>query len=618
MNIVSMPLECLQGQKDWNITGTPSSEGPNLIELFEAQVTHTPQAVAVVVDDQQVTYQALDIRANQLAHALQHQGIGPDMLVGVCLPCSLDFIIALLATLKVGGAYLPLDPAYPPDRLTIMLEDAQPALLLTHSKFCTHLPISAVTMKCLDLEPAIFNSPLTTSPPRTLFSEQLAYVIYTSGSTGLPKGVCCNHKGVINLLADFERRQSLTVGDRCSLWTSVSFDVSVYEIFSALLYGLSLYLVPENIRSNGAEFAQWLYMHKITSSYIPPFLLADFAFWLQRRADRLSLRRLLVGVEPITELLLASIHKHIPGLQIINGYGPTEATICATLYTVPPQQTHNRNTPIGRPVQDMQVYLLNNQLQPVLPGEIGEIYIGGTGLSRGYLNHPELTAERFIPHPFSNAPGARLYKTGDLARYLPGGDLEFLGRYDQQVKLHGFRIELGEIEGVLQQHPGIQRSVVVLRADAPENPRLVSYVVPNPGCTPDSKDLQQFLQARLPQYMVPTTIMIVQTLPLLPNGKLDRNALLSLTSNCPPENVPFDAPQDPIEERIAEMWRTALHIEQVGRLEDFLKLGGDSLAAMQVRSSLHSAFNVDISFESIMFTFSTVAELAGQIKASRK
>jgi acyl-coenzyme A synthetase/AMP-(fatty) acid ligase/acyl carrier protein len=399
------------------------------------------------------------------------------------------------------------------------------------------------------------------------------------------------------------------------LWTSVSFDVSVYEIFSALLFGRSLYLVPEDIRADGPQFVRWLSTHEITSAYMPPFQLADLAFWLQSQpAEPLPLRRLLVGVEPINELLLATIQHHLPDLQIINGYGPTEATVCATLHPVSSQQAQNRNTPLGQPVQNMQVYLLNECLDQVAPGETGEVYIGGPGLARGYLNRPDLTAERFIPNPFSTTPGARLYQTGDLARRLPDGTLAFVGRADQQVKIRGFRIELGEIEEILQQHPAVQRSAVVLRKERPDTSRLVGYITPNPGCTPDPHELQRFLTTKLPLHMVPALLMVIKQMPLLPNGKCDRNALPAPEAICPPVERVLTAPQDALEQRIAAMWASVLHVEQVGRDDDFLKLGGDSLAAMQIRSRLQSAFHVEIPFESILFSFSTVASLAEQIR----
>lgn len=597
-----------------NATHAAFPENQSLVDLFEAQVMGTPQAIALVAGNEQLTYQDLDTRTNQLARALQHRGVGPNVLVGLCLPRSLDFIVALLAVLKAGGAYIPLDPAYPPDHLTLLLEDAQPAILLTHSKLGVHLTGTHAAAQCLDLALASFDSFLPTPPARTILPEQLAYVIYTSGSTGRPKGVGCNHSGVINLLTDFERRQPLLKGDRCSLWASVSFDASVYEIFSALLFGQSLYLVPDDIRASGMMFAQWLYTHKINSAYIPPVLLADLAFWSQKRAEVLSLRRLLVGVEPINDQLLTTIQGQIPGLRIINAYGPTETTICATLYTVPFQPPQNKNTPIGKPVQNMQVYLLDHLMHQVLPGETGEMYVGGTGLAQGYLNRPDLTAERFVPHPFSDISGVRLYKTGDLARYLPDGNIEFLGRYDQQVKLRGFRIELGEIESVLRQHPDVQGSAVVLRTDVQDEPCLVGYVVPTPDCTPNSDDLHQFLKGKLPQHMVPATILILDALPLLPNGKLDRRALPVPEPLHSPLDVAFDEPQDSIEELIAGVWATVLHVERVGRHDDFFKLGGQSLTAMQVRSRLSYAFGVEIPFESL-FDLSTIANLAVQIKA---
>ncbi|WP_066426819.1 non-ribosomal peptide synthetase [Anabaena sp. 4-3] len=459
----------------WNNTQINPIELCRLHEQFETQVEKTPDAVAVILAGQSLTYQELNQKANQLANYLQKLGVGSETLVGIYMNRSLEMIIGILGTLKAGGAYVPLDPTYPVERLALMLQYVKTPILLTQQSLVNQLPTNNSQLVCLDTDWETIGS---CSSQYIAHSSSLAYVIYTSGSTGEPKGVCCHHLGVINLLADFENRQSLTVKDVCSLWTSLSFDVSVYEIFSALLFGATLHIVPEEIRADSQAFIQWLHTHKITSAYIPPFMLPVLANWLEQQPAKLELRRLLVGVEPILEQTLAAINNRIPGLHIINGYGPTEATICTTLYSVPNQQQHKRFTPIGKPVNNTQIYILDSHLQPVPIGIPGEIYIAGIGLAKGYLNRPELTSEKFISHPFEQSKSTRLYKTGDIARYLPDGNIEFLGRSDYQVKIRGFRIELGEIESVLKQHPSVQDTVVVTRDDIANDKRLVAYVIP--------------------------------------------------------------------------------------------------------------------------------------------
>ncbi|MTJ10020.1 non-ribosomal peptide synthetase [Anabaena sp. UHCC 0204] len=460
---------------EWNNTQNNLIESCSLHDKFEAQVEKTPDAIAVIFAGESLTYRKLNHKANQLANYLQNLGVTAETLVGICMHRSLEMIIGILGILKAGGTYVPLDPIYPVERLGLMLQDAQVPILLTQESLVIQLPKHKAQVVCLDKDWETIDS---YNCQYIVHDSSLAYVIYTSGSTGEPKGVCCYHLGVLNLLADFENRQSLTVKDACSLWTSLSFDVSVYEIFSALLFGATLHIVPEEIRADSQAFIHWLHTYKITSAYIPPFMLPVLANWLEEQSEKLELTRLLVGVEPILEQTLITISDRIPGLHIINGYGPTEATICTTLYSVPSQQEYQRYTPIGKPVNNTQIYLLNQHLQPVPIGIPGEIYIGGIGLTKGYLNRPELTSEKFISNPFDQSKSTRLYKTGDIARYLPDGNIEFIGRSDYQVKIRGFRIELGEIESVLRQHPSVQDTVVVTREDIANDKQLVAYLVP--------------------------------------------------------------------------------------------------------------------------------------------
>ncbi|HEX6290054.1 MAG TPA: amino acid adenylation domain-containing protein, partial [Herpetosiphonaceae bacterium] len=625
---------------EWNSTQAPF-ERACLHRLVEAQARRTPDVTAVIDHDQRVTYAELNRRANRLAHHLRQRGIDRGMRVGVALDRSVDLIVALLGILKAGGAYVPLDPLYPPERLAFMLEDAQAALLLTRQAHGSTLPDTGTPLVQLDADRDRIAQASADNPVHDDIPEQSAYVIYTSGSTGRPKGVDCHHAGVVNLLTDFTRRQPILPGDACSCWTSISFDPSVYEIWSALVAGGTLHLVPDSVRVDGAAFIAWLDRHQIRSAYIPPFLVQDLAAWLDRSTAPCSLRRLLVGVEPIPEALLALIAARVPGLQIINGYGPTEATICATLYPIQPGATANRYAPIGQPVHNTQIYVLDAALRPVPIGVPGEVYIGGGGLAHGYFNRPDLTAERFTPNPFSRhghtLPGTRLYRTGDRARYLPDGNLIFLGRSDQQVKIRGFRVELEEIEAVIGQHPRVRENVVLAR-EAPSGEKwLVAYVVEQqsneqrntgtqeqgPGEAPEAlnsqletlhSDLRTYLQARLPDYMVPGACVVLDALPLTPSGKVDRGALP--TPEAADRDRPLVAPRTPLEQRVASVWADVLRVESLSIHDRFFELGGHSLLATHLIARINAAFGVELPLRSI-FEGPTIAELTRRIMTAQ-
>ncbi len=462
---------------EWNDTQQEYPQDKCIHELFEQQVAINPDAVAMVFGDDKLTYGELNQRANQLAHYLMKLGAQPDTLVGISVERSPEMIVGLLGILKAGAAYVPLDPTYPPERLAYMLSDAQMPILLTTSELVAELPEHQAQVICLDTDWENIAQHSQEDLQNQATAENLAYVLYTSGSSGKPKGVCCHHLGVVNLLADFEQKKPLCVGNNCSFWTSLNFDVSVYEIFSPLLVGATLHIVPESLRYEAIAFFEWLEEHQINSAYMPPFMLHYLTEWLEKNSRNCSLQRLLVGVEPIIEKLLVTITQQVSGLKIINGYGPTEATICATVYPVSPDSTHDKNTPIGKPVQNTEIYLLDSQLKPVPVNVSGELYIASPGLARGYLNRPQLTAEKFIANPFKDSKFKRLYQTGDLARYLADGNIEFLGRIDHQVKIRGFRIEIEEIETALRQHPEVRETVVLAREESPGNKRLVAYLV---------------------------------------------------------------------------------------------------------------------------------------------
>lgn len=604
--------------------------------ILESWALNKSDSIALTYRERYLSYGELNRRANQLAYYLHKQGVGPEVPVGMCVERSLELIVGILGILKAGGAYVPLDPAYPKERLAFMIQDAQMPVLLTQKHLVDRLPIQSAQVVCLDTSWTAIAQESAENLSNRVMADNLAYIMYTSGSTGRPKGVCCNHAGVVNLLADFQRRKPLALGDQCSLWTSINFDVSIYEIFSAFLSGGTLHIVPDDRRIDSNAFFDWLRVHKISSAYIPPFMFADLSNWLNQEREKLYLQRLLVGVEPIQEQLLVSLIQRIPGLCIINGYGPTEATICATLYSVGSQLAQHRRTPIGRPIQRATVYLLDGFLRPVPIGVPGEVYIGGVGLARCYLNCPGLTAECFIPNLFSKEPGARLYKTGDIARYLSTGDIEFLGRRDNQVKLRGHRIELGEVETVLSQHPAVREYMVLLRDNSSGDKHLVAYITHHPlelwwnqqiteltDNPPQDvivrtlvSHLRHFMQGKLPDYMLPSAVMLLDKFPLTPNGKVDLSALPAPDwGRSEDGNAPV-VPRTPTEELLASIWAEVLAIEEVGIHDNFFDLGGHSLLATQLISRVRTAFQIDHLPLRSLFEAPTIALLAARIEAS--
>lgn len=564
----------------WNATSVDYPAQACLHQLFEQQVEQIPEVIAVADGEEQLTYRQLNQRANQLAHFLQGQDVGPNTLVGIYLEPSVNLVIALLGILKAGGGYLPLDPTHPEKRLGFMLADAQPALIITRQGLRPQLRDFNSLLFCLDADDDSFRTQPKTNPSSPITPDHLAYVIYTSGSTGTPKGVAVAHRGVVNLLVDFQRRQAIQAGDACSWWTSPSFDVSVYEIFSSLLAGGSLQVIPENIRLDAPRLLDWLHGHDIRSAYLPPFHIEEFSSWVQNHPGASQLRRLLVGVDPIPDDLLTRLSAQMSSLCILNGYGPTETTICSTLYQVDPTHHYPGNTPIGKPVANTQIYLLDHALQPVPVGVIGNLYIGGVGVARGYLNQPELTAQQFIESPFHR--GERLYHTGDLARYLPDGNLMFVGRSDTQVKLNGVRIELGEIEATLTQHPSVKQAAVILHEQPSGQKHLVAYIVPNHDLSPSPADLVAFLNQRLPHAMVPVAYVMLDAFPLTSSGKVDRKAFFIPQNLLPKKEKTHQEPRTNTEQTLAAIWQQALGIEQINMDDNFFELGGDSIMSILI------------------------------------
>ncbi|GCF10053.1 non-ribosomal peptide synthetase/type I polyketide synthase [Dictyobacter arantiisoli] len=565
--------------------------------LFEMQAIHSPDSVAVSFEETALTYEELDQRANQLAHYLQDQGVGPDTHVGVFLERSVHMIIALLGVLKAGGTYVPLDPSYPQERIAFILEDAQVVAILTQEYLLSKLPQQSATAICL----SAIASKMNTYPAAHLYvsisPENLAYVIYTSGSTGRPKGAMNTHAGVCNRLLWMQDAYQLTSSDRVLQKTPFSFDVSVWEFFWPLLTGACLVIAkPEGHRDN-AYLRMLITEQSITTLHFVPSMLQAFLNEPLRSSCQ-SVRRVISSGEALS----ADIQKQFfacLNAELHNLYGPTEAAIDVT-YWMCQCDSQTANVPIGKPIANMQVYLLDRHMDPVPTWVPGELYIGGVGLARGYQNLPGLTAEKFIPDPFSTKPGARLYQTGDLARYLPDGSIEYLGRIDHQVKIRGFRIEPGEIEAVLQEHAALQDVVVVTREDATGSPQLIAYVVPQEGQVPTFDELSTTVRAYLPEYMLPSMFMILDALPLTSNGKVDRRALPDVTSKLPDVAESYVAPRTVVEEEVAKIWADILGVDQIGIYDNFFALGGHSLHLIQIRSRLQQTFQIELSMQSLV------------------
>jgi amino acid adenylation domain-containing protein len=598
----------------WNNTHAAYPHDMCVHQMFEAQVERIPDTVAVVFEDQALTYRELNTRANRLAHHLRALGVGPEVLVGLCVERSLELMVGLLGILKAGGAYVPLDPTYPPARLAFMLADAQVSVLVTQQQWVARLPVHGLQVVCLDGEWEHLASQPGNNPVSGVIPANLAYVMYTSGSTGQPKGVMVEHWALSNTMHWMQATFPLSEADRVLQKTPSSFDVSAWEFFAPLMVGAQLILARPGEHQDSAYIVDLLATHQITMLQLVPSLL-QMVLEEEALATCHSLRHVFCAGEALTHALQERFFARLTA-DLHNLYGPTEATIYATYWTCV-RGSPSGHVPIGWPIANTQLYILDTQLHPVPIGVPGELHIGGVGLARGYLNHPELTAERFIPHPFSDVPGARLYKTGDLARYRPDGSLEFLGRRDTQIKLRGYRIELGEIEATLEHHPAIRQAVVLAREDTAGDRRLVAYCVSHHGFILDIRELRSFLQIKLPDYMVPAAFVVLDALPLTANGKVDRQALPTPGKARPPLFEAFVAPRTPIEELLASIWANVLKVESVGIHDNFFALGGHSLLAVQVISRLRKVFQVDVPLR-VLFDAPTVAGLARHVEKGRQ
>ncbi len=623
---------------EWNNTQVEFPKERCLHELFEAQAELTPDAIAVVFEEKQLTYRELNRRANQLARHLKSLGVKPEVPVGIFVDRSLEMVVGLLGILKAGGAYVPLDPAHSNDRLNFMLEDARIEVLLVQSHLDEKIGGRALHKVFLDSDWQNIARESEENPSSEATPDNLAYIIYTSGSTGKPKGVQVNHRSVGHLFAT--TRPVFNFSDR-DVWTvfhSYAFDFSVWEIWGALLHGCKLVVVPLELTRSPAAFYELLCRERVTILNQTPSAIRQLidAKATAGSEQQWNLRLIVCGGEAFpTELAAQLLEWNIP---LWNFYGPTEATVWTAIHPIKFIESERSSIPIGRPISNTQLYILDANLQPVPAGVLGELYIGGVGLSRGYLNRPELNAEKFIPNPFAesgtsfssiqNPPSRifseRLYKTGDIARYLPDGTVEFLGRSDHQVKIRGFRIELGEIEAVLNQHPAVQEAIALVREDNPGDKRLVAYIVANSTLkTQESaliRDLRGFLKEKLPQYMVPSAFVLLEAMPLTPNGKIDRRSLPVPDANRAEFEDDLAEPRTADEQVIAQIWAEVLGLERVGIYDNFFELGGHSLLATQAISRLREAFKVEVPLRSLFEspTVATLSESLSKFRGERK
>jgi amino acid adenylation domain-containing protein len=594
-----------------------------LHRLFEAQVARTPEAEALTFNEETLTYAELNRRANQLAHHLRSQGVGPEVLVGILLERSVELVVGILGVLKAGGAFVPIDPSYPQERIDYMLADSNVSVVVSNvvGAALRGRPLrpdderlgrpgraaptndSAPPVVFLDADSEEIETRPDENPAIEIAPDNLAYAIYTSGSTGRPKGVLIQHQGVVNLAFAQAEAFAVSAASRVLQFASISFDAAISEIFKTLLTGATLCLAKPESLLPVDPLLHLLRTRQITTVTLPP------SVWALLPSDALpSLQTAITAGEACSSQIAASWSRD--GRRFINAYGPTEVTVCATISR--PLHSAER-PPIGPPIANSQVHVLDANLRPVPVGVAGELYVGSVGLARGYLHRPELTAERFIPNPFSNEPGSRLYRTGDLGRYRRDGNLEYIGRVDQQVKVRGFRIELGEIESTLQQHPAVRDAVVLAREDTPGDKRLVAYLISEPGATADVSQWRAWLLQKLPDYMVPATFVVLDEFPLTPSGKVDRRALAAPDASRPEQGQAYVAPGDRLEQLLVDLWQATLSLDRIGVKDNFFDVGGNSLKGAILINRLQDLLGEYVYVVAI-FDAPTIAELANYLR----
>ncbi len=601
---------------EWNQTAAAYPQDCCLHQLFEAQAARTPDRLALVSGDQQLSYHQWNEQANQLAHYLRALGVGPDAMVGICLDRSASMMVALLAILKAGGAYVALNPDNPKPRLAQQLTGA--VALITETKLVAQMPEFTGKTLSLDRDQKLWDKQPVTNPDTRTTPENLVYVIYTSGSTGVPKGVGVRHRNLVNYSHFITQRLGLDKhpeGLHFATVSTIAADLGNTCIYPAMISGGCLHVIAYEVSTDPERLASYTQQHPIDVLKIVPSHLEALLHSAQGK-QILPRKYLLTGGETLTPKLVEKVLELSPACEVFNHYGPTETTVGSLTLRLKDYDWKNAQAasiPIGRPIANTQVYILDQHLEPVPEGVIGELYIAGAGVTAGYLNQPERTAERFVPNPFSQDKGGRMYRTGDLARYLANGNVEFLGRADDQVKIRGFRIELGEIESVLSQHAGVKQAVVLARPDERGEKRLLGYVVARDASL-TSDTLRAYLKEQLPEYMVPTALMVLAKLPLNANGKIDRQALPE------PEQAQtkaYVAPRTPTEELVASIWAEVLRRDRVSIEDNFFDLGGHSLMATQIVSRIREKFHVELAMR-ILFEKPTISGLAQAIATARQ
>ena len=601
---------------DWNDTAAPYDLTTTIHQHFEAQVARTPDATVLIEGERRLTYQQLNTQANQLAHYLIQQGVGPESLVGVSMERSPEMIISLLAILKAGGAYLPLDPNYPARRLNFMVTDAQPALILTRQHLKDRLPSETAPILCLETIGDSLKQHNPQNPQVEVGGDSIAYVLYTSGSTGTPKGVLGLHRGAVNRFKWMWETYPFADGEVCCHSTTLNFVDAVWEIFGPLLQGVPIVLISDAVLKDTARFTQALADHQVTRLVLVPSLLRVLLDSQPDLPAKLSTLKICVtSGEAIPVDLARRFLDTMPHTNLINLYGSSEVAADVTYFDLRqhPPHTIEPGVPIGQPIANTQIYLLDARLQPVPLGVPGELYVAGAGLARGYLDRPDLTAERFIQvDTLIPAIPLRLFKTGDLARWNETGQLEFLGRRDHQISIRGYRVELGEIEATLQQQPGVQQAVVIAREDTPGDKRIVTYLVAAGQDSLDLDSLRHTVRDTLPDYMIPAAFVPLEALPLTPNGKVNRLALPVPDYTQQISNT-FIAPRTLTEETLTEIWESVLQVQPIGMNDNFFDLGGHSLLAIQTISRIQSTFQIELPF-SALFDTPTIAGLGTHIE----
>ncbi|HUY12928.1 MAG TPA: non-ribosomal peptide synthetase [Terriglobia bacterium] len=602
----------LEPFRTWNETATDYPRDKTVAELFEEVAAACPESIAVVFGGQQLTYAELNQRANRLAHRLRRMGVGAETMVGCCIERSLELIVACIGVLKAGGAYVPLDPSYPKERLDFLIDDTRTPVMLTQKSLAsTALAGRELPTVCVDgAETAVFESD-GLNPSRAGGPRSLAYVMYTSGSTGWPKGAMVENRAIVRLVRNttFCRFGA----DEVFLqFAPISFDASTLELWGPLLNGGRLVVMPPQA-SSLEELGRAIREQGVTTLWLTAGI---FNLMVEQRLEDLRpVRQLLAGGDVLSPRHVRMVLENLPNCRLINGYGPTENTTFTCCHTMHPGDRVPESIPIGRPISNTQVYILDEHLRPAPPGQTGEIYAGGDGVARGYLNNPDATSGKFLPDPFAKEPGERMYRTGDLARWREDGIVEFLGRIDTQVKILGHRIEPGEVETVLRMHKGVNQICVVPHTDDNGSKRLVAYYVPseNPGISP--RDLREFLRGKLPQYMVPALFVPMTSMPLSPNGKVDR-AAMPKPAFAPEIDASTERPATHLERTIRDLWTRILRVDRVGLDDNFFDAGGDSLLLVAVHSNLQKALQLQIPVTDL-FEFTTIRTLAKHLSEKK-